>query len=592
MAFIPEDIIQQVLDRADIVGVISAYLPLKPAGRNFKAACPFHHEKTPSFIVNPDKQIFHCFGCGVGGNVISFVMRQERLDFPEAVRLLAEKYSITIVEEKRASQEKTEIRREIKRIMGLAVEHFSANLFAPKGEDAQAVRQYLKGRAVSVEAAKNFKLGFARDQWDGLLEFLKAQKISPALMEKAGLIIPRSSGEGFYDRFRNRIIFPIFDVKGDCLAFGGRAMEADAPAKYMNSPETPVYNKGSHLYGLHVAREAIAREDVAIVVEGYMDFLMPFQHGVQNIVASLGTALTVDQIRLLRRFTHNVVMLFDADTAGQMAMLRSLDLLIEEGMSGKVASLSPGDDPDSFVRTQGAEAFRDRVAQAESLVDFKLRMLFYQHGRDTVEARAKVAAAILPTIDKFDNVVAKSEYLKKLAYELSVSEEALAAELKRLRSSGPSEKNSTVFSPQAQVREGIRPAERDILKLMLQEKDFVPLTKAAIQVDDFVSQEVREIVAQLFSLFDQGEALTPARLIDCFDDQKIRQLISGLLASGDDFLGDKKKIHHDCINRLRQERQKFLRQDLRRRMEAARHQGDHDKVQELAYEFNQLIKGL
>ena len=577
MAFIPEEVIRQVLERADITAVITNYLPLKPAGRNFKAACPFHHEKTPSFVVNPDKQIYHCFGCGVGGNVISFVMQQERLGFPEAVRLLAERYAVEIPEVTRSGGDKAEIRQPLKSIMALAAQYFNQNLFSLKSPDAQAARQYLKGRDITAETAKDFKLGFARDSWDGLFNFLKSQKVNPSLIEQAGLIIPRQGGEGYYDRFRNRIIFSIFDVKGDCIAFGGRAMEADNPAKYLNSPETPLYTKGHHLYGLQVAREAIVREDVAIVVEGYVDFLMPFQYGVENVVASLGTALTVEQIRLLRRFTHNIILLFDADTAGQAATLRSLDILIDEGMSVRVASLSAGDDPDSFVRQKGVDAFRGCLNQAESLFDFKMRMLFAKFGQKTVEARAQVAAAILPTVDKFANTIVKSEYIRRLSHDLAVSEDILLAEMKRLRSSGPTRPSAIEFTARRPAGEDIRPVERDILKLMLQERDFIALTKAEVGLEDFVNQHVREIVARLFHLLDQGESSAPAQLLNSFDDPKIRQLISSMLTAGEDFLGDKKKIHQDCLNRLRQERQRLRRQDIRRQMEAARQVGDHER---------------
>jgi len=591
MAFIPDDVIQQVLDRGDIVELIASYIPLRPAGRNFKANCPFHHEKTPSFVVNPDKQIFHCFGCGVGGNVISFVMQQERMVFPEAVRLLAGRYSIEIEQPDSREREKGQIRQQLKHVHDLAAQYFSRNLFLQKSDDAQAARQYVKGRDISVDIAKKFRMGFALESWDGLLNFLKTANVSLAAMEKAGLIIPRSKGEGFYDRFRNRVMFPIFDVKGDCIAFGGRTMEKDNPSKYMNSPETPIYNKGSHLYGLHASRDEIIRQDEAIVVEGYMDFMTPFQHGVTNIVAALGTALTVEQIRLLRRFTHNVVLLFDADAAGQMASLRSLDLLIEEGMNVRVAGLAVDEDPDSFIRKEGVERFKDRVAQAESLVDFKLRMLLAQHGQATVEARAKVAAALLPTIDKFASAIVKSEYMKRLAHELALSPESLSEELKRLRlPEGDRRPSAKITTATAESKEEIRPAERDILKLMLQEKEFISLTKDEIGLEDFISGQVREVVSRLFTLLEEGNSVSPANLMNCFDDQKIQQLISSLLASEEGSLGDKKKIHRDCLNRLRQDKLKLLRQDIRQQMETARRAGDHEKLQQLAHEFNQSIK--
>ena len=350
MGLIPDEIIAQVLDRCDIVELISEYVTLKKAGRNFKACCPFHHEKTPSFVVNRDKQIYHCFGCGAGGNVIGFLMSHDHMDFPSAVRHLAQKAGIAIPETSSdASSETMGVRDMVLKANELTVDFFHDILI--KGQrGANSAQDYLKKRQVRLETAQKLKLGFAPDSWDGLITFLRSKNISLSIMEKAGLVIPREKSEGFYDRFRDRVIFPIFDLRGKCIAFGGRTMKAESGAKYMNSPETPVYAKREHLYGLHFAKQAIAQKDCAVVVEGYMDFLTPFQAGTENIVASLGTALTSEQIRLIRRYTRNVVMLYDADMAGQMATLRSLDLLVEEDMHVKIALLTSGEDPDSFIQ--------------------------------------------------------------------------------------------------------------------------------------------------------------------------------------------------------------------------------------------------
>ncbi|MBU0468966.1 MAG: DNA primase [Candidatus Omnitrophica bacterium] len=296
MVLIPEEIVSQVIDRSDIVEIISSYIPLKRAGRNFKAACPFHNEKTPSFVVNPDKQIFHCFGCGVGGNVVSFVMKQDKMDFPEAIRMLAQKVNVVIEEVDEPTRRSTNERHLIFKINELAAEYFQDNLLSAKTKMASDARKYLKERNVDFGTVKSFKVGLAVDKWDGLLEYLKNKGVSLVLMEKAGLIIPRDNSRGYYDRFRNRIVFPIFDTRGNCRAFGARALD-DNQAKYLNSPETIVYTKGHHLYGFHFAKDAITQEDAVIIVEGYLDCIMPHQFGVKNIVASLGTALTVEQIR-------------------------------------------------------------------------------------------------------------------------------------------------------------------------------------------------------------------------------------------------------------------------------------------------------
>ncbi|MCA9399800.1 MAG: DNA primase, partial [Candidatus Omnitrophica bacterium] len=371
MPLIPEEAIQQVLDRADIVDIVSLYLPLKKAGRNFKALSPFKAEKTPSFVVSPDKQIFHCFSTGKGGNVISFVMLMEKMDFPEAIRFLAKKVGVDIPEERLQDRKQENIQQQLYEVNAVAVEYFSNILLTDKGEDVEKVRMYLKERGLSLETVQLFQIGYALEQWDGLIKHAqkKDKDIGLRLLEKAGLIIPREKQDGYYDRFRNRVIFPIVDARGNCRAFGGRTMEKDNSAKYVNSPETAVYTKGRHLYGFQLAKDSIAQEDFAIIVEGYMDCIIPVQAGVKNVVASLGTALTVDQIRLLRRYSKNVVMLFDSDSAGVAAMIRSLDILIEEEMLVKVASLKEGEDPDSFINRYGADAFKKCIEEAKPLFD-------------------------------------------------------------------------------------------------------------------------------------------------------------------------------------------------------------------------------
>lgn len=607
MAFIPNEIISQILDRCDIVEVVSSYIPLKRAGRNFKALCPFHNEKTSSFVVNPEKQIFHCFGCGAGGNVVSFVMQQEHLEFPVAMRMLAEKVGITIKSESRENTKTTQTRQQLKKVNELATGYFHHNLLFEKGRAASSARTYLKARGITLEMVKTFHLGFALEQWDGLMTYLKQHDVSLQLMEKAGLILAKSRGEGFYDRFRNRILFPIFDARGKCIAFGGRTMEDDNPAKYINSPETLIYTKGHHLYGFPLAKERIGQQDCAIVVEGYTDFIMPFQAGVQNIVASLGTALTIDQIRLLRRYTHNVVMLFDSDQAGEAATLRSLDLLIEEGMQVKVATLTPPagrahkgdgaqtsalkDDPDSFIRCYGVEEFHKCVNSAQPLFEFKLNLLRNKYDRRTIEGRASISTVMLSTISKVNNAIVKSEYIKRLASVLIVSEDALLEELKKIEKGTLPKPVRAGQHAHVKTSSGhIRPIERHLLKLMLEDKGFIPLTKAQARLSDFKNEHVRSIVSKIFELFDQGRSTDVTGVMSCFEDQKMSQTISHLMVEEDLIPGDKQKIHRDCMHRLKKDHLKSRRRDILHQMELARDSGDKYKIDELKQEFNQLIK--
>lgn len=598
MGFIPQEIISQILDRANIVEVISGYIPLKQAGRNFKAPCPFHHEKTPSFVVNPDKQIFHCFGCGSGGNVITFVMRQERMEFPDALKLLAEKTGIEIPTQEVKNTQVHELRQQILRVNDLAARYYHHNLLSDKSDLAKNARDYLKSRGLSLETVIKFQLGLALESWDGLLKNLQSQNFSASFLEKAGLLIPSSrepigqtQGGGHYDRFRQRIIFPIYDGRGQTVAFGARSLEKDNPAKYINSPETPLYTKGHYLYGLNWAKDAISRRDSVIVVEGYLDLITPFSAGVENIVASLGTALTVDQVRLIRRYTKNIVMLFDSDAAGQAAMMRSLDLLIEEGMTVKIAALPTGEDPDSFVKKFGPEAFNQCIETADSLFDFKLKFLLKQYSAATIEGQAKIAGEMLQSISKLDNAIIRSEYLKRLAQALLIQPEALDTELKKIKPAYPVNRLAGLTTKPL-VHEPIRPVERNLLRLMLEEKDFIPLSLREVTLADFQHLQVREIVAKMFELFENGRELNTSTLMSCFENQEILDLISGIVASEDFIAGDKHKIYRDCTQRLRQESLKGQRQKILRQMEMARNDGDAKTLEELTLAFNQLIKGL
>jgi len=593
MGFIPQEVINQVIDRCDIVEVVAAYVPLKKAGRNFKALCPFHHEKTPSFVINPDKQIFHCFGCGMGGNVISFLMKQERLEFPETVCLLADKVGIPIPETEQVSQSSRD-RLRMFEINDLAVKYFHQNLLSDKQATTEKVREYLKKRGVDLDAVRQLKLGLALDKWDNLLTHLRQQGVTLKLMEQAGLIIAQSRGNGFYDRFRNRIIFPIFDVKKRCIAFGARTLKGDKTAKYINSPETALYTKGSHLYGFHLAKESVGKIDQAVIVEGYMDFITPFRNGVTNIVASLGTALTIDQIRLLRRYTHNVVLLFDTDQAGEAAMMRSFDILIEEGMNVKVATLDKNEDPDSYIRKFGKETFLKRIEEARTLYDYKLNLLLKRFKEKGVESIVKISDEMLHTISKFSNAVVRSEYIKNLAQTLNVSEAALYIELNKTNQ-GTSYQSSYRRNTEKKddLSKHVPAVEREILKLMLDDEEFVPLTKEQISIADFENIYIKNIVNKMFQYSDRGEKekLKLSFLMSEFQDQNILRFMSSLVALKDAPMDNKKKIHHDCIDRLKRDRLRSRRRDIMNQMQRAKEKGDQQELQKLIVDFNQLIKG-
>ena len=588
MGLIPNDVINQVIERSDIVELIGNYTALKKAGRNFKALCPFHHEKTPSFVVNPDKQIFHCFGCGVGGNAVGFLMRQEHLEFPEAVRFLADKAGVVIPENDSAAPSPSrQLRDEILKINALAAAFFHETLLTSHEDGVKGAREYLKGRGVDLETVKKFQLGFAPNEWDALLKYLKSKSISEELMLKAGLVIAREGKSGCYDRFRNRIVFPILDIQSRFVAFGARAMQDSDGAKYINSPETPVYTKGQHMFGLNLTKAAVGKLDRIIVVEGYMDMIMPFIHGVENIAASLGTALTVDQIRLIRRYTHNVVMLFDTDAAGQAAIVRSLDLLIDEDMNVRVATLAQDADPDSFIRQQGTEAFNACIENAQSLLDFKFNWLGRQYDPMTVEGKSKTAQELLSTIARFKSEVAKYELTRALAKKLNVPENILLKQV--VLGTG---QQASFKQPAAEIKvSGSAVAGQELLlALFLKDPAWVKAAREHIGPEDFPEGQVRQVVEAIWSLAQASDNWTTNDLLMQLNDEGTQSLITRLISLEEGKLTDPARVFQDCIGKIQKEKQKKARGQLMEAIRQAEAVQDTEKLDQLKEQFNQLLK--
>ena len=579
---IPDNVLEDILSRVNIVELIGGYIPLKRAGRNFRANCPFHHEKTPSFMVSADRQIYHCFGCGAGGNAFNFLIQYERLEFREAVEMLAKKVGVELPSDNSHNARAASLSTATYKVNEFAAFYYQNNLNLPV---AQAAKSYLLKRGLKEDTIKLLKLGFALNAWDGLINFLRQKNVNLSFIEKAGLALAKDSG-GYYDRFRNRIIFPIFDARERAIAFGGRVLDESLP-KYMNSPETACYIKGKHLYGLHLSKEAIRQNDLAVVVEGYLDFIMPYQEGVQNIVASLGTALTYDQIRLLKRYTENVVMIYDPDEAGQTATLRSLDMFIEEGVNVKVATLPDGLDPDTFVRKNGIGAFKQAIDSALKLFDYKLKVLSLRYDPTEAEGKAKICSEMLPTINRFSDAVLKSEYLKALAEALKIKEEALFEELKKI-------KPDSLYAVTAVKNDApgfkAHPAEKLLMRLMLEESELISRVKENIGPDDFQDKNISKVVSVMFELSQQGKQLEISNLVNYLEDQNVNQFICESAFEPELSASDKERIIEDCVKRLKTEKIRSQRQNLHEQIKAAQHLGDEVKLNCLMQEFNELIK--
>ncbi len=420
---IPEETIQQIRDRSDIVEVVSSYLPLKRSGANHLGLCPFHSEKTPSFNVNAVRQIFHCFGCGVGGNVFSFLMRMEGLSFPEAVRRLGEKAGISVETEAPTPEElrRREETERLARIVEVACDFYHRILIeSPEGAPG---RRYLKARGYDGEIARTFRLGYAPERWDGLAAHLEQKGFDPRWGRELGLIRPGKEGRGDYDLFRRRLLFPILDSQGRVAAFGGRVLD-DALPKYINSPESRLYHKGRLLYGLYQAKDAMRHSGEAIVVEGYFDHLALARAGIHNVVATCGTALTADHARLLKRYAPRLLLLFDQDEAGRKAAFRGMEALLTEGVHPALIDLEPGEDPDSFVQKRGADAFGQRLAAARPALEVFMQAELAARG-EGIEGRARAAREVAARIALLPGDIERDLYFKELASLTGVDEAVL-----------------------------------------------------------------------------------------------------------------------------------------------------------------------
>jgi DNA primase len=590
MGQIPQQILEQIEQRLDIAEFISGYIPLKRAGRNFKALCPFHQEKTPSFMVNPEKNIFHCFGCGVGGNIFHFLMKQENIEFPEAVKILAKKANVALPSSHFAEREKESFSQQIFRLNELAAQFYEKML---RHEKAITAREYLKRRQLLPETVIQFRLGYAPQGRTQLLEFLTGKGYSASLLDKAGLVFKRESGQ-YADRFWQRVIFPIFDLRNQILGFGGRIL-ADGDPKYVNSPENAVYQKGRHLFGLNFAKEEIKAKNFAIIVEGYLDLISPFQFGLRNLVATLGTALTVEQVRTLKRYSHNVVMLYDGDQAGEQATLRSLDLLLEEEMNVKVSVLPSGYDPDSFVHKAGPERFVKKVLEADDLFDYKLKLLKSRFNINTIEGKLAIAKEVLPTLHRVANSIRLGEYVKRLGQEFhrgqgALGEEWILAELKKIKRYA----NKYEYEPSAPnftQNKKINLAEQMLLAAICEDSAYLRRVKEELKADDFPTQSARRAVEAIFDLEAFGkEEITAQKIINRFqDDGETCQMLSEVFAQAETFTKSEQAIS-DCIHWLKRERAKRELEKLQTKIKLAQAEENEKELTILVRQYNQLIK--
>jgi DNA primase len=586
----PQTFIDDLRRQADIVRVIQDYVSLKKKGANWMACCPFHQEKTPSFSVNPAKDIFYCFGCSKGGSVFNFVMEMERVSFPEAVKIVAEKAAVPLpvmVEDKKFEARKKEA-DEVIELNSWALEWWEAQLQGESAE-ARAAREYIEGRGISQETREAFRLGFAPDSWDGLSNYLKGRGASAAQLERSGLVVKKDAG-GSYDRFRGRLMFPVMDAQGRPVAFGGRTMQPDGEPKYLNSPETSAYTKGRHLFGLNITRDEIRRRKFAILVEGYLDLIIPYQFGVRNAVASLGTALTPEQAKLLGRFARKIVVNYDGDKAGVQAAKRAIETLLAEDFEVKVLVLPENADPDEFIRREGLEEYQRRRGEALPHIQFVLAQATREHNLNNPPEKDEAIKEILPSVKAVRSVIQKREYFDMAMDALRVEPDMRRDLWTRVKTGASVD--SAALKQMGERSKATQPtiAEQRLLELLFSDEDLRRAILPRLEATDYESLPTTSIFRALIQIEEEGAEVNFDTLSErTTEDPLAADLVPLLLmaesqrAEGE-AMDDVMAVAESCLNALRLMSTDRRISELYLEMTAAERAGDLARRDQLALE--------
>ncbi len=567
--FFSEEKVSEIRDRSSILEVVSDYVNLKKAGKNYRGLCPFHSEKTPSFMVNEEKQIFHCFGCGTGGDVFTFLMKAGNFSFPQAVEELAKRYGVNLPRRELSPLEKKAVaKRDVLFQINQAASEYFHDLLTRRREGEEG-RKYLSQRGMKEEIIKEHRLGYSLDRWDGLVQHLRERKVNLELAWELGLILPKKK-EGWYDAFRGRILFPIFDLHDRVVGFGGRVIR-DGQPKYINSPESTIYHKGEILYGLHVAKRYIPGKDCVIIAEGYFDLLTLHQYGLKHSVATLGTALTSQHIRTLKRYTKNLIIVFDADPAGVQATLRSLPLFLEEEVAGKMILLPKGEDPDEFLRKGNLKDFDRRVTGAVPLIDFSFEWLMKAHDVKSIDGRVKAAEEGMVLIGKIPDRIRRDFYVKALGERLGIQESVL---YEMLKSSSKNRPRAEEDLKKRFVEESFPKSEELVVRLMVHHPELIPTISGEGILREFESPILQKMAEKLEGLYQKKGRLDLTEALGCLEeDLKGRLCVFAFQESG--LEGEhREKILKDCIQKIREETIKKEKGELQKRIKEA------DKQQE------------
>lgn len=569
------EIIDQVRQAANIVDIASLYTTLKKRGAKHVGLCPFHAEKNPSFTVDEDKQLFHCFGCGTGGDVFTMVMEKESLSFPEALRFLADRYNIRLPEKRRLSPQLVKLEEQLYKVCEDALAFFKKNLH--NTQEGSRALDYLKKRGISSELVQDLKIGYAMNSWDSLIQYFRRKKVSPALLEKAGLVLERQNREGHYDRFRARIMFPIFTLTGKAVAFGGRTL-IDADPKYLNSPDTPLYTKGNLLYALNFSKGAVREAGEIILVEGYTDLLALFQAGMPNAAASLGTSLTEQQVVLAARFAPRLAICYDGDSPGRKAAERAVSLCFEKSVQSRVVPLPDNTDPDSYIQREGAEAFKKLVNNSISglrfMIDYRLR----QTRRDIPEEKARAARDMLQEIQKIPDSVVRSEYLKQTSEYLGIDEGDLRAMIRRKTDDRKAEGGDMFL-----------PAEQRLLQILLGKLSYAPQIFSEMRSEDIQGLKSEPVFLYLQDRSRKGASPVLHELKQEIQPPLFAALSKIMLEGGHEATLEEAL---DCLYALRQVSLERKSRELNREIARLEKQGEGDKALSLLNQKLDLAREL
>ena len=582
-----DEILDEVRNSNDIVDVISQYISLKRSGRNYFGLCPFHNEKSPSFSVSPDKQIFHCFGCGVGGNVISFISKIEGIGFKEAIEVLAERANIKLPTiDNNIDSKKEELKAKVYKVNSFTAEFYHKKLYEPSSKIAQ---EYVKKRQLNNETLKSFKIGFS-GKFDELYQALHKEGFKDEEILESGLVNKNENGK-YIDRYRNRLMIPIFDERNRVIAFGGRVLD-DSKPKYINSPENIVYSKGRHLFGLNVAKKGETKR--LLIVEGYMDAISLHQRGITNVVASLGTALTTQQGWLLRKNAEQVILGFDSDGAGQTAIMRAMEVMQNMGCDMRVLQMSGAKDPDEYVLKYGSARFQKLLDEAISLIEFKIKVLQKDLNLENASDKIKFLNEIAKLISKIDNTMEREIYIEKIAKGYNISKEAIYAEVNKLQYSNRQtskilEKEKTairrnIIKNSNQISEEVRKRENTIIWVLINSTETYRVIKDNIKVEDFKDETNKEILKQIYEEIEKGN-LNVMSVLDHTDNEEIQNHLTEIMAA-DYGITDNKKAVEDLLKKYELEKLENKRNSL---LLALNEETDIDKKKSIGKELNDIV---